>query len=452
MTIARNTVAAAVALVLANPAIGTAAQPVAQTGVTAPQPAGRPAASAPVVGPVVDAAKIVAIVNGDVISRGDVENRTRLFALSTGMGVAPDVLDRLKPQVTHELIDERLRLQEMQRRKVVVSDADIAQAIGELEARNNMSGGAMRKHLTADGVDMRTLIDQLRVQIGWTRVLRQVLAGAGEVTPADLAEQERIFKDQVGKPQYRMGEIFVPISDPSRAGDAQRFADTIIAQLRAGANFGVVAAQFSQSQTALQGGDLGWVDQTQLDPSVLRVASEMPVGAVSNPIHVPGGITIVTLRGKRELGRDNATILHMRQVFFPFATKLDPNNPTEQQRGVLEATKRLSASAHSCEAMDEAQKSSGSNRPADPGEVRLETVASPPLRQILASLPDTKASQPLVAEDGIAVVMVCSRETKNLGVPTQKELGDKVLNERVELASRQLQRDLERKAVIDQRG
>jgi peptidyl-prolyl cis-trans isomerase SurA len=399
-----------------------------------------------------DAAGIVAVVNGDVISQGDVDNRRRLFAMSTGMPTTSDVLDRLTPQVTHQLIDERLKLQEIQRRKIVVSDKEIADAIDDVEKRNNLPPGALRKRLAADNVEMRTLIDQLRVQIGWAKVLRQVMAGGTEVTDADLADQANQFKAETGQEQYRVGEIFVPISDPSKANEAKQFADTVIQQLRNGAAFAIVAAQFSQNQTALQGGDLGWVDQTQLDPAVLRVVKEMPVGAISNPIQVPGGFSIVTLRAKRELGHDMATMLSVRQVFYPFATKLDPANPTEQQKQALAASKALSASAKSCQDMEEAQKKSGSNKPADPGEIRLETVAVPALRQVLAALPPGKASAPLVAEDGIAVIMVCSREEKNVGIPSKQELSEKIVNERAELASRQLQRDLERRAVIDQRS
>jgi peptidyl-prolyl cis-trans isomerase SurA len=299
---------------------------------------------------------------------------------------------------------------------------------------------------------MRTLIDQLRVQIGWAKVLRQVMAGGTEVTDADLTEQANQFKAETGQEQYRVGEIFVPISEPSKANEAKQFADTVIQQLRAGAAFAIVAAQFSQNQTALQGGDLGWVDQARLDPAVLRVVKEMPVGAISNPIQVPGGYSIVTLRAKRELGHDIATMLSVRQVFYAFATKLDPANPTEQQKQALASSKALSANAKSCQDMEEAQKKSGSNKPADPGEIRLETVAVPALRQVLAALTPGKASAPLIAEDGIAVIMVCSREEKNVGVPSKQELSEKIVNERAELASRQLQRDLERRAVIDQRS
>jgi peptidyl-prolyl cis-trans isomerase SurA len=429
----------ALALLAAAP-IGAAAQPNARQAVPPRMPAP------------VESTAIVAVVNGDVISQGDVDNRRRLFAMSTGMPTTADVLNRLTPQVTHQLITERLELQEAQRRKIVVSDKEIADAIVDVEKRNNLPPGALKQRLSADKVDLRTLIDQLRVQIGWARVLRQVMQGGTEVSDAEVAEQANLFKAQTGQTEFRVGEIFVPVSEPAKADDAKAFADTIITQLRAGAPFAIVAAQFSQSQTALQGGDLGWVDSTRLDPGVLRVVKEMPVGAISNPIRVPGGFSIVTLRAKREIGRDMATMLNVRQVFFPFASRLDPANPTEQQRQALEASKKLAVTAKSCPEMEEAQKKSGSDKPADPGEIRLETVAVPALRQVLGALPPGKPSQPLIAEDGIAVIMICSREDKNLGVPTRQELSDKIVNERAELASRQLQRDLERRAVIDQRS
>ncbi|CAH2599113.1 Survival protein SurA precursor (Peptidyl-prolyl cis-trans isomerase SurA) [Rhodovastum atsumiense] len=399
-----------------------------------------------------DASRIVAVVNGDVISRADVDNRRRLFALSTGMPGSPEVLERLVPQVRRMLVDERLRLQEVQRRHVVVQDKEIADAIREIEQRNNMPEGTLRRRLSADGVEFRTLIDQVRVQIGWSRVLRQELGQQAQVSDADVAERERMVQAQTGQEEFRLAEIFVPISDPDQADEARRFADTVIQQLRAGAPFPVVAAQFSQSQSALQGGDEGWVQGSQIDPEVLRILREMPPGAISNPVRVPGGLSIVTLRGKREVGRDMATMVTLRQVFLPFSSRLDPANPTQQQQQTLERAQRLGATAKSCEDMDAANKAAGAARPADPGELRVESVAVPPLRQLLGTLPPGKPSQPLVADDGVAVIMVCTREQRNLGIPTKQELTERIISERVELASRQLMRDLQRRAVIDLRS
>ena len=266
----------------------------------------------------------MAVVNGDVITNADVGNRARLFALSTGLPLTPDVLDRLRQQITRQLIDERLRMQEVLRRKIVIQDKMIAESIHDIETRNGMQPGALRQKLAADGVSQLTLIDQIRTQLGWTQVLREQLGGKVTITDAEVADQQRLLAQQVGKPEYRVGEIFIPVDDPANAADAQRFAETVITELRAGAAFPVVAAQFSQNQTALQGGELGWVQPNQLDPEVVRLVSQMPIGAISNPVKVPGGFSIVTLQAKREIGHEVGTVVSLRQIFLPFASHSEP--------------------------------------------------------------------------------------------------------------------------------
>jgi peptidyl-prolyl cis-trans isomerase SurA len=415
------------------------AQPLAAQAVTPPAP------------PAAEAMRIVAVVNGDVISNQDVDNRTRLFALSTGLPMTQEVLDRLRQQITRQLVDEKLRMQEVQRRKIVIPDKLIADAIRDIETRNGLPAGALRAKLSAGGVGARTLIDQLRTQLGWTQVLREQLGDQSKISDAEVAEQQRLLAAQVGKPEYRVGEIFIPVDDPANLADAQRFAETVISELRAGAAFPVVAAQFSQNQTALQGGALGWVQANQLDPGIAKMMVEMPVGAISNPVRVAGGYSIVTLQGKREIGRDIATAVSIRQVFLPFTSALNPQAPTEQQRQTLEKAKGISASVHSCEQMEQVAKANNSPRPVDPGEIKLESVNPMPFRQMLGTLPFTRATEPVVATDGIAVMIVCSREQKNMAQQSRQEVEAQLLNERIELLSRQLLGNLRRHATIELR-
>ncbi len=442
-------VAAATAAVLALPVAGFAADAPAKS---ARPPISHPAATAQP--PLVDRSRIAAVVNSDVISDADIANRARLFAISTGMPMSPDVIDRLKTQILRQLIDERLRVQEAQRRKIVIQDAQIAAAIKEIEARNNMQPGALRAKLAADGVSNRTLIDQIRAQLVWTQLLRDTVGDRVNVTDADVAEQERLTAQQVGQTEYRLGEIFIPVDDPANSADAQRFAETVISELHAGAPFALVAAQFSQTQTALQGGELGWEQANQLDPAVAAVVSQMPPGAVSNPIRVPGGFSIVTLQTKRQIGNQMATIATLRQAFFPFTAPLvDPQNPTDQQRQALLKARSTQNTIKSCDQMEAYAKANNpANRPIDPGEIRVEGVNPPAFRQLLQTIPLGKPTEPLISRDGIAVITVCTREQKNVGEITAAEIRNRLVNERVEMVSRQAMRDLHRKATIDIRN
>ena len=397
--------------------------------------------------------RIVAVVNGDVVSRADIVGRARLFALNAGIAVAPEMLERLTPQVTRLLIDERLRLQEVQRRRLPVTDAEIAEAVTELERRNNLQPGALRAQLNQIGVQPRVLYDQIRTQIGWGRVLRQQLGPSAQPTDAEVEEAMRAAKARAGQPEYQVSEIFIPVDDPATEGETRRFVEEVIRQLRSGTPFPVAATQFSQAQTALQGGDLGFVRRDELDPEVASVVERMPPGAISNPIRVPGGFQIVALRAKRESGRDMATMITLRQAFFPFSSTLDQNNPTQQQRDQVDRAQRLAQEARNCNAVEQAAaRVAGGERPSDPGQIRLETVTPPPLRSLIAGLQPGKASQPILTPEGVMVMMVCSREQRNLAELTPDQLKSQLLRDRVENLSRQLQRDLRRRATIEMRS
>jgi peptidyl-prolyl cis-trans isomerase SurA len=209
----------------------------------------------------------------------------------------------------------------------------------------------------------------------------------------------------------------------------------------------MVATQFSQAQSALLGGDLGWIQTERLDPEVAAVVRQMPEGAVSNAIRVPGGFQIVTLRQKRTAGRDMATMLTLRQAVLPFEGQVNPAAPTLQQLRQVEAAQRLSESARSCEAVEAASRTGA--RVADPGQIRLDSINPPELRDLLGSLPVGRPSQPIVTPDGVMVIAICSRETRNLAEVTPEMARDSLLRERVELVSRQVLRDLQRRAQID---
>ncbi len=439
------------ALLLLSALAGTApALPALAQAPAAPAAPAAPGAPAPGRDQVVNG--IIAVINGDIITRGDVDGRRRLFALNAGLGMSQPVLDRLTPQVTRLLVDERLRMQEMQRRRIPVADDDVAQAVAELERRNGLPAGGLVSQLRRAAVEPRVLYDQIRVQIGWSRLLRQLLGPQAQPSDEEVAEYVARQRARAGQQEFLISEIFVPVDDPAEEPDVRRFVDEVVTQLRQGVPFPVAATQFSQAQTALQGGDLGWVGTEALDPAVARIVPQMPPGAVSGAIAVPGGFQIVALRQRREVGRDEATILSVRQVFMPFSAPLDPQNPTPQQIATVERARGLAGSARTCEAMDQAALSTGSNRNPDPGPVRLDTIQPPALRSLLAGLQPGRPSQPVIAPDGVMILMVCSRETRNQAEVTPAVARQQLLRDRVELLSRQVQRELRRRAQIEMRS
>ena len=408
-----------------------------------------PILSSPVMASAADTESIVAIVNGDVVTQGDVDARARLFALVNNIPLSDAELARLDTQISQQLIDERLQLQEAQSLKIAVPDSDIAAQIDELDKRNN---GNLRNALAKNGISLRTLVDQLRAQIAWSQVLRAEIGDRAQVTPQQVDARMALEKAANGQPEYEVAQIFVPIESPSRADAAKRFADAVTDRLRNGAAFANVAEEFSQSEDALSGGELGWVRAPDLDNAVADVVTQMPVGAISNPIRVPGGYAIVTLEAKRTAGLEMVTMATVREAFFPFSTPLIPSAPTAQQRAALASAQALSATAHDCGAVEKANAAQGAVQPSDPGELPLERLSNPDMKRILTGLTVDKPTTPLMSLNGILIMMVCSEKKENLAEVTRTDMANRILDERVERLARTLQRDLERQADITRAG
>ena len=388
---------------------------------------------------------IVAVVNGDVVTRSEVESRRRLLALSAGM--AGDAGAQGGDQILRLLIDERLRIQELSRRRIPVTDQDIASSVANIESRNGLPPGGVVQNLRRAGIEPRVLYDQIRAQIGWARLLRGMLGEQANIPDAEVNEFLAAQRARLGEPEFLVSEIFIPVENPGQEAQVRRFVTDVIQRLRQGVPFPMVAAQFSQSQSAIQGGAMDWMTGDRFDPAVASILKQMPEGAISNPIRVPGGFEIVLLRDRRVSGRDMATIMSMRQVFLPFEGQVNPQAPTAQQLAQLQRAQTLSDQARGCEAMDAAAR--GSPRPADPGPVRLDNITPPELRDLLGTLPIGRATQPIISVDGALIFMVCSRETRNMAEANPQQARDILLRDRIELLSRQLQRDLRRRAQIE---
>ena len=135
----------------------------------------------------------------------------------------------------------------------------------------------------------------------------------------------------------------------------------------------------------------------------------MPVGAVSNPVRVPGGYEVVQMQGTHAVGTDIQTTVSMRQTFVPYPTPITNGQVGPAQGAVITKLVQAGHNVHSCSDMEALNTEEGKTRPADPGPVNLADVTPPAFQAILANLPIGQVSQPLVAPDGVSIVMVCSR-------------------------------------------
>lgn len=251
--------------------------------------------------PVAQAAteRIAMVVNDDAITASEVAARTKLILVSAGLPNTKEVRQKLEPQILNSLIEEKLMMQEAKRQKIKVSKEEIARGLETVAKQNNLTADQFRQILARNNIPARTLEDQIESQIAWGDVIQKkirpdVMISDGEVDAAI----ERV-KSNIGKEQYRVADIFLPVSTPQEDGKVHALADKLVTEMMQNhVPFPRVASQFSQAAGASRGGDLGWIQEGQLDPKLDNIITTMKEGQLARPVRTDDGYHILFLRQK----------------------------------------------------------------------------------------------------------------------------------------------------------
>jgi peptidyl-prolyl cis-trans isomerase SurA len=81
--------------------------------------------------------KATAIINGEVITQTDVDQRLALLVIANGGRIPPEEVDRLRQQVLRNLIDESLQIQAAKAEEIVVKPQDLDRAVARFAEQNN---------------------------------------------------------------------------------------------------------------------------------------------------------------------------------------------------------------------------------------------------------------------------------------------------------------------------
>jgi peptidyl-prolyl cis-trans isomerase SurA len=382
---------------------------------------------------------IAAVVNDNVITTTDLNNRMRLAILSSGLPDNADVRGHLLPQILRGLIDEQLQAQEAKRLDLTVSKNEIDEAMTRIARDNNIQGD-MRDYIAAHGGSPDALAEQVRVGLLWNKVVQHELRPKVDIGDDEVdAVIDRIRAD-AGKQEYLVSEIFLSVDNPKDEDQVRQVAENLVGQIKSGANFGAVARQFSQGASAAQGGDIGWIQQGQLSPELNRALVAASPGQVSDPIRTANGFHILGVREKRtvSLGDPGKATVNLMQAFHPY--------DAGSKNAVLQDGLHLRAAGKTCANLDSSLGSFPGWKAQKLGDMNL-SKAPGWIADKVRNVPVNGSSDVLITDRGAVLLYVCSR---NDGGDVDREaITRSIGTEKLELQARRLIRDLRRTAYLD---
>jgi peptidyl-prolyl cis-trans isomerase SurA len=389
--------------------------------------------------------KATAIVNGDVITQTDVEQRLALLAIANGGQIPPEERQRLAEQVLRNLIDETLEIQAAKTEKIDIKQSDIDKTVQRVASNVKKSPDQLADFLETNNSNIKSLRRQIEGELAWQRLQRAKIESSVSVGDDEVKAVLDKMNASKGTEEYRVGEIFLSAT-PSTESQTLENANKILTQLRGGASFAGYARQYSEASTAAVGGDLGWVRPEQLPTPIADTMRQMPAGTISNPIPVPGGFSIIAVQDTRKIltpdPRDAVLSLKQVSITFPKGTSREAAEPmvarfadAAKTIGGCGGAEKLAADFH------------GEVVTSDQVKMRDLPAA---LQRLMLPMQVGQATQPFGSlDEGVRVLVMCGRDEVDQSAPSYDDIYNQINEDRVNSRSRRYLRDLRRDAVIE---
>ena len=393
--------------------------------------------------------KAQAIVNGDVITDTDIDQRLGLVLAANGGRVAAEEKQRLRLQIIRNLIDEKLQLQEAAENDIRINEAEVTRSFERIAQNFKRTPAQFEIYLKGNSSSSNSLKAQIRAEMAWSRVLRRKVEPMVNVGDDEVQQVIDKLNAAKGKDEFHVGEIFLSAT-PETLDAVMQDASRIVGQVRGGASFVAYARQFSEASSAGLGGDLGWVRGEQLNSAVSTAVAALEPGQVTDAIPVTGGVAIMALIEKRQVLAADPLMaqLSLKQLTIP----LKADTTEAQARAKVEEIGRLSQNMGGCGGVEAlAQKVGGEVAVND--AVRMKDLPAQ-LQAILGRMSIGEATPAFgSAEEGLRVLVLCGRDDSQVQAkaPNFEEIYAQMNDERVNMRARRYLRDLRRDAIVDYR-
>ena len=360
--------------------------------------------------------RIVAIVNNEVITQGELADQMSMVTKNLQkQGTALPPQDALQKQLLERMINDLIQIQEAKETGIRVDDAMLDKTLQRIADENSVSMTEFRRLLEQDGIVWSKFREDIRGQVIMSRLREREVDGSVGVTEAEVDTQLALeAREATTDQEYRLAHILVLVPEQATTQqiDARRKrAMQALSELRKGAEFAQISAQFSDAPDALQGGSLGWRAANRLPSIFVEAISTLKPGETSDILRSPNGFHIVKLLDKR--GKNATPSIQQTRGRHILIRNKDGLTDEEARSRLLRLRERIIAGSDFAELAKVHSDDPSSNKGGDLGWMSPgDTV--PEFERAMNQLRDNEISQPFQSPFGWHIVQVQERRSEGL--------------------------------------
>jgi peptidyl-prolyl cis-trans isomerase SurA len=254
---------------------------------------------------------VVLVVNGEIITDYDIEQRTKFNTVAAHKTSS-------RQEVIEELIDDKLKVQVARRYKIDITDADVESSFGDMARRMHVSADQLTQNLAQNGIDAKTLKARVRADLSWQYIIRGKFQSSLQISEKSVLDEIATEKktDDGGDVGYdytlRPILFVVPRGNTALQESRRKDAEALRSRFTA-CDTGLLFAR-SLRDVAIREPIVK--NSSDLVPALRQILDKTEVGHLTPPETTPQGIELFALCEKKETKTETPEKRQARDKIF----------------------------------------------------------------------------------------------------------------------------------------
>ncbi len=358
--------------------------------------------------------RVVAIVNEGVVLQSELDAQVHEFSQRlSAQNVALPAISVLREQVLERLILEEIQAQRAQKAGILVSDEQLNAALERMAQAQNIPFAQLPEKLAAAGYVYADFRGSIRKQMQREILQQRDVLQRINVSPRELDQYMEKQRNSVSAAnEYNISHILVAVAQDADAATmqaARKKIQDIANRIAAGEAFSQLAVTYSDSQTALEGGSLGWLKAQAIPTFLADVVGRLKPGETTAILQTATGFHIARLNELRTgSGPQMVDQAHIRHILIKTSAILD--DATVEQK-LLDLRRRiLEGEEFSVLAAANSQDPGSAVQGGDLGWSETSAYVGE-FAAMAATLKDNELSQPFRSQYGWHLMQLLGRRT-----------------------------------------
>ncbi len=245
--------------------------------------------------------KIIAMVNNDPITSYELKNKILTKLILSNQIVNQETIDQSKNAAIKSLINVKLKKFEIEKYKIKPDLNNINSHLNKISS-NNIE--ALKKKFTDNSIDYQIFLDELEVEFAWQQLIylrynKKVKIDENLINN----ELQELIKNGKEQNEYKLSEIEIEITEENK----DKVVNDVMKEINS-IGFENTARKLSISSTAMNNGNLGWINSKSLSKQMSDILIKMKINEISKPIRKLNNVLFFKITDKRIVKGNNLNI------------------------------------------------------------------------------------------------------------------------------------------------